>query len=170
MRPCTSWREPARCQARWRKEIRRGRTVAARVLSGNAGAKKRISASDRSQTSRSKFRTNGKAEPADSREPMGEGSVPDGTGGGRTWHQAVGHPRVNRRKARTKNIPARLRFACHLPPATWRLPQSRYFANSSLAINARCTSSGPSAIRRVRIVANISARGKSGETPAPPCI
>src|SRR5271167_3012246 len=45
-----------------------------------------------------------------------------------------------------------------------------YFFSSSLAIKARCTSSGPSAMRSVRIVANISAIGKSAETPAPPCI
>lgn len=42
-------------------------------------------------------------------------------------------------------------------------------ANSCLAIAARCTSSGPSASRIVRAPAHSLARGKSSQTPPPPC-
>src|ERR1700722_20992107 len=49
-------------------------------------------------------------------------------------------------------------------------PFGFYFFSSSRAINARCTSSGPSAIRKVRMAAKSSAKGKSEETPAPPWI
>src|SRR5579885_1976488 len=44
-----------------------------------------------------------------------------------------------------------------------------YFASSSFATVSRCTSSGPSASRRVREFAHIAAYSKSWETPAPPC-
>src|SRR3954451_8676234 len=43
------------------------------------------------------------------------------------------------------------------------------FFSSVLAIASRCTSSGPSASRSVRVCAHIAASGKSSQTPAAPC-
>ena len=42
-------------------------------------------------------------------------------------------------------------------------------ASSRRAMEIRCTSSGPSAMRRVRAPAHSRASGKSSETPPPPC-
>ena len=42
------------------------------------------------------------------------------------------------------------------------------FVSSILAMASRCTSSGPSARRRVRVWAHALASGKSPDTPAPP--
>src|ERR1019366_3146857 len=44
-----------------------------------------------------------------------------------------------------------------------------YSRSSSRATDRKCTSSGPSARRRVRSCAQPSARGKSPETPPAPC-
>ncbi len=44
-----------------------------------------------------------------------------------------------------------------------------YLRSSSLAICARCTSSGPSASRSVLLCAYMAATGKSWQTPPPPC-
>ena len=42
-------------------------------------------------------------------------------------------------------------------------------ASSNFAIETRCTSSGPSASRRVLAPLHMRANGKSSHTPAPPC-
>jgi hypothetical protein len=47
--------------------------------------------------------------------------------------------------------------------------KSMWRASSSLAIALRCTSSGPSARRSVRLCAHIIASGNSSDTPAAPC-
>src|SRR5437016_7843885 len=48
----------------------------------------------------------------------------------------------------------------------WGLP---HFPSSHFAIDSVCTSSGPSASRSVRTLAQALARNVSSETPAPPC-
>src|SRR5258708_18907596 len=70
--------------------------------------------------------------------------------------------------ARLPPIPARAAGQARFTFADQARSCARARSSSTRAIERRCTSSGPSASRRLRTMAHIAASGVSPETPAPP--